>query len=113
MPPVLHSLQPVRVKKSQSQTPECDPFTHLVELIEHRHRRCPVNARIRDTHAVLEPLGPLARDILAPSVDVRLDHHAHNRGIASLELFTNVVKYFGLVIVVLSGVAVCLVDNDD
>ena len=51
---------------------------HLVELVEHGHRRRPVDTSICDAHAVLESRGPLGGDFLPPAVDVRLDHHAYD-----------------------------------
>ena len=80
---------------------------HLVELVEHRHRRRPVDTSICDAHTVLESRGPLGGDFLPPTVDVRLDHHAYDRAVARLELRADVVEHLGLVVVVLRRVAVC------
>ena len=88
-----------------------DHSTHLVEPIEYRHSRFPVNTRIRDAHAILEPLGPLRRDVLSPGIDMGLDHNARDGAIALLELFADVVEHLGLVVVVFGRVAVYRVNE--
>lgn len=79
----------------------------LVQPREHLDRRRPVDTRIRDGHAVLERGGPLGRDVLAPRVDVRLDHHARDVPLAGEELLADRRDDLRLVVVVLLRVAVC------
>ena len=95
-------------QRPQAQTQSTDRVTHLVELIEHRDRRFPVNAGIGDAHAIFEPLGSLGRDVLTPSVDMRFNHHAYNRAFASFDLLANIIEHEWLVIVILRRVPVYL-----
>lgn len=104
----LRSLTACTRTASKITTPDSSPRlgTHRVEFVEHRHRCRPVDARIGDTYAILEPLGSLGRYVLSPSVEMRLNHHTHDRPFAPPELLANIIEYFRLVIVVLRGVAV-------
>lgn len=56
---------------------------------------------------MLERGGPLGRDVLAPRVDVRLDHHARDVPLAGEELLADGRDDLRLVVVVLLRVAVC------
>ena len=107
-PSLFHSLQPARVRRPRPHIRGDDQPTHLVEFIEHRHRRFPVDARISDAHAILEPLRPLRWDVLAPGIDVGLDHNAHDGGLALPELLADIVEHLGLVLIVFGRVSVYL-----
>lgn len=83
----------------------------LIELVEHFDRRLPVNAGVCDADTVLEVRRPSGWDVLSPSVDVRLNHHASDMfslgiGGRGCKLLGDGVDDKRLVVVVLQRVAV-------
>lgn len=84
----------------------------LVERIEGLDGGVPVNARVGDGDTVLESRGALGGDVLAPSVDVGLDHDTSDGGLAGRELGADVRADLGLVVVVLARVSVGAVDHE-
>lgn len=75
------------------------------QVLEHRDGRVPVDARVRDADALLEAGGPLGGHLLVALVDVGLDHDADDGLLAVAQLVGDDLGHFGLVAVVLVGVA--------
>ena len=55
---------------------------------------------------MLEATRSLSRHILTASIDMRLDHHPSDVPIASSQLGTYVIEYFGLIVVILLRIAI-------
>lgn len=82
------------------------------KTLEHRHRRLPADASVRDTHALLQRRRPFCRHLLRALVDVALDHHAHDARVAGCDLRAHGRGDLGLVAMVLQRVAMTAVDHD-
>lgn len=75
------------------------------KVLQRGYRGFPVNASIRDGHALLQASGALLGHLLVALVDVGLDHDADDARLASANLIGHVLGDLGLVAVVLVGVA--------
>lgn len=63
-----------------SMTVSCATLTDsLAQVIQQHHRVLPRDARIRHGLAIHKALGPTCRNVLAPLLQMRLDHDPHNR----------------------------------
>lgn len=75
------------------------------KVLENSDGALPVDARIGDRDALLEPAGALGGDLLVALVDVGLDHDGDDAGFAIADLVGDDLCDLGLVAVVFVGVA--------
>jgi hypothetical protein len=82
------------------------PLSHGAgKLLQCLYGALPADASIGDADALLQSTWALGRYFLAPFVDVRFDHDAYDAGLAGADLVGNGLCDFGLVAVVLEGIA--------
>ena len=86
--------------------PRCStcPYS-LGQLLEDLNRGFPIDASIGDTNALFESRRPLCWYLLVSFIDVRFDHHTDYGLLAFAKLIAYHLRNFGLVTVVLIGVA--------
>src|SRR5215470_5385332 len=65
-------------------------------------RRVPIDATVRDRHAVLEPGSTTGRPLTTGS-EVALQHETHDRAVARPDLLDHIGEHLGLAGVVFSG----------
>src|SRR5215831_11190295 len=80
------------------------------QVAHHADGRVPADAGVGDAHAVGERLP--GKQILAPGVDVALDHRADDPAIAAADLGRDVLRDFDLPFVLFLAVRVRAVDHD-
>lgn len=80
----------------------------LGQILQCRDGGVPVDASVGDGDALLQARRALGGDLLVALVDVRLNHNADDRLLASAKLVANDLCDAWLVTVVLVGVACCI-----
>ena len=84
----------------------CSSSTHsFSQLLENLDRGIPIDTGVSDTDTFFQSLGAFCRDFLVAFIDVGLDHHADDGGLAFAELVADDLSDFGLVAVVFVGIA--------
>ena len=68
------------------------------QLIQHTDRARPVDARIGNTHTLLQPRLTLSRDILPSLAKVTLNHHTDNGRLPSTKLRGNITCHTWLIL---------------
>lgn len=96
-----HTIQPIGLVGLKGSS-GADGFS---ELLKDFDSGFPADAGVCDADAFLELGGSFGGDFLVAFVDVGFDHHADNGGFAFADLIPNDLGDFGLVAVVLVGVA--------
>src|SRR5579871_2674822 len=102
----VHAIRLISL--SLSSLPHC-----IGKILQHLNSSIPVDTRVSNTNAFLQPTWSFRWYLLIAFIDMTLDHHTHNTFITISNLFSNRSSNLWLVPMVLLRIAVATIDHHD